>query len=126
MCHRYRARRVNVSPLRGVKFLFCSLFSTDEGANDGGSISRRPWNAMQEVCWRIAEIALAVGAFERGVEHAGLDDVFTGDPATATLVLQTTVMHRAIADTTKLVNNAVISARHAARTKAQMGDPTAA
>jgi hypothetical protein len=48
--------------------------------------------------------------FERGVEHAGFDKVFTAGAATATPVLQTTVMHRAKVNTSELVEHAVIAA----------------
>jgi hypothetical protein len=47
--------------------------------------------------------------FERGVEHAGFDNVLTAGAATATPVLHTTVMHRAKVDASELVDHAVIA-----------------
>ena len=88
--------------------MFLRGCSTDEGPNDGGSVARRPWSAVHKACRGIAVIAPAIGTFERGVEHAGLDKVFTGGSAAATPVFQTAAMHRAIAQGTELVNHAVI------------------
>lgn len=80
---------------------------------------------MHKTCRGIAVIAPAIGTFEWGVEYAGFDEVFTGGAAAATPGLQGTTMHRAIGDTTKLMNHAVISAGRAAGAVAQLGAPAA-
>ena len=42
---------------------------------------------MHKTCRGIAVIASAIGTLVRGVEHAGLDDIFTCGTATAALGL---------------------------------------
>lgn len=96
---------------------FCD-FSTDEGPKNGGSIARRPWNAMNKACRHIAVVAPAMGTLERRVQNACLDEVLAGGAATTTHGLQATTMHRTIVHAAKLVNHAVISAGHASRTVA--------
>ena len=72
---------------------------------------------MHKTCAHIAVVTSTVGAFERGVQNAGLDEVFTDGSTASAHVFHATAMHRAVGDTFKLVNHAVIPPRHTAGTK---------
>jgi hypothetical protein len=74
-----------VSTPRGVKTLFFVDFSADEGPKNSRSLARQQWNAVLKTGCSIAVRASAVGTFERGVEHAGLDAVFIGGATAAAL-----------------------------------------
>ena len=67
------------------KTLFVVDSSADECPNNGGSLARQQWNAVLKTGCSIAVRASAVGTFERGVEHAGLDAVLTGGATAAAL-----------------------------------------
>lgn len=67
----------------GLEILVFCGFSTDKGPKNGGPLARQQWNSVLKTGCSIAVRASAVGTSERGVEHAGLDGVFTGGTTTS-------------------------------------------
>ena len=67
--------------------LTVAVFQSMKVLKNGRPSGRQQWNSVLKTGCSNAVRAAAVGTFERRVERAGLDDVFTGGTAASTLGL---------------------------------------